>query len=260
VKRALIIPFYNFEMGATQSLERVSRWVKMQGEATAIYLVDDGSTDGTAQILRTFEREKGFVLVKGFEGSGKGAAVRAGFLRAADDGCEQIVFTDCDLHYGLEIISEKIFPALELSDVVIVDRAWAARGQHPSWIRQISSGIFNRLVAILTGVAFKDTQAGLKGFRASPCLAIFRLLTIEGFTFDVEILSIALFYRFRVHQIPIIFSAGYEQPGASTVNLLKSSLDMFFDLLRVNINWKRGNYDDPILEKRVDQETYRIAP
>src|SRR5207302_5658056 len=143
--------------------------------------------DGTLELLKEFgEKHTSWCEVVSLpKNSGKGAAIRKGF-EAVCDRVDFMVFTDCDLHYGLNIISERVLPDLEHNDIAIVDRSWVTESKHQAISRRIASGVFKRIVSILTGVNFKDTQAGLKGFRVEACRPIFACLTLNGFSFDVE--------------------------------------------------------------------------
>lgn len=256
---ALIVPFYNFGRGVDTSLQKIAAWHKESRLNALVYLVDDGSTDRTGPALEAFHREnlEWTKLLRLPENRGKGFAVKRAALEIAPF-CEYFVFTDCDLHYGLDIIQDRILPALANNEIVIADRSWCASRSHQAISRRMSSYIFNRITGMLTGVVLRDSQAGMKGFRAELCLPIFELLRTDGFAFDVEILGIATFYRFRVCQIPVRFDASYASPETSTIRLLRTSLKMIAELIAVNLRWKRGLYFHPQLEARVDAETYTI--
>jgi hypothetical protein len=168
------------------------------------------------------------------------------------------VFSDCDLYYGLDIILERMLPLLHQADIVIIDRTLTRRDTAVPLRRRVASAMFNRLVAILTGIHFKDTQAGLKGFRAQTCRPLFEVLTLQRFAFDVELLSVALHHQFRIEQLPI---ESLQSPADqfSTVSMLPASLQMFADLLQINRNWKAGRYQSPALQDRLEAKIYAIT-
>lgn len=258
MKAGLIIPCYNFSSGIEKTCERVKAWREKQSSDWTVYVVDDGSSDDTPARIKAFAEANPWCRLLTHErNKGKGAAVQTGF-KAASPLCEAIIFTDCDLHYGLDIIGERFLPALTENDIVILDRSWTTAPRAGSLLRRLTSFLFNRFVSVLTGVNFRDTQAGLKGFRTKTCASIFERCRLPGFTFDVEVLSIALYYRLRIQQIPILFAAGYAFPKHSTISVLKSSAVMFRDLFSIYFNWKRHAYDDPALKSRIDQAVYTI--
>lgn len=261
MKCALVIPCYNFASGLPLTFARLKAWrMKDAGNEWKVIFVDDGSSDNTLEVLRRLAAEGAgwcdYIALE--KNSGKGAAVREGLKKSVRDGAEIAFFTDCDLHYGLTIITERMLPELAHADVVIVDRTWDESSRHPSLRRRFASWLFSRFVGTLTGLTYLDSQAGLKGFRLSACKDIFPLLRIESFAFDVEILSIALYHRLRVHQVPVRFNQDHGFPAQSTIKLVRTSLKMFADLFRVNLNWKRGFYDSPAMHESVDRIVYTI--
>lgn len=256
---ALVIPCYNFASGLGRSFERIAEWRRVKAPGCRVYFVNDGSTDDTSKLLSDFAKSNAdwCEAIDLPKNQGKGAAVRTGFL-AAQKRCSKVVFTDCDIHYGLDLIIDRILPGLEDNDVVITDRSWVDESRAQTFVRHMASGLFSRAVGTLTGVLFHDTQAGLKGYRADSCLPLFELQQINSFSFDVEILSIAVYYRLRILQLPIMFSESYKFPESSTIRLVRTSLKMFGDLVRINLNWKRGRYASSALASRIDRQIYRI--
>lgn len=260
MKIALIIPCYNFEKYVRSTVDKVLAWRQKQGPDCHVYFVDDGSTDQTAQILKqtlSTLSDRCHVLVHAVN-RGKGAAVRTGFHAARQNNIEAVIFTDCDLHYGLEIISDRIIPELSSHDIVILDRSWSEEARYHSVLRTIASFIYNRLVSILTGVNYRDTQSGLKGFKVPACEPLFGALTLEGFAFDVELLSLASYYRMSVRQIPIQFESKHVPPVHTTIHLLLTPWKMVLALFKINMNWRNGRYQNKPLEERINRDVYCI--
>lgn len=257
---ALVIPVFNFARGIEQTLQRLDHWEKQLADVSVnIVFSDDGSEDGTGEIIDAFITavRPQWWLLRATKNQGKGQALRAGIQIAYECNPDIIVFSDCDLHYGLEIITERLVPRLGKADIVIADRSFSDQGNTATWVRQLASAVFNRMIAILTGVTYKDTQAGLKGFCAEACRPLFDVLTLKGFAFDVELLSVALRYRMRIEQLPVEF--GDRSMGLpSSVALIPSSLRMLLALLRINRNWKTGCYESPALRQRIEQTVYTI--
>ncbi len=260
---ALIIPVYNFAHGIRATLARLDSWAQTMGAqdvALQILFVDDGSTDDTVACIEEFiDAHPGpWRLLRVGSNRGKGHAVRVGVFATGEFQPDVIVFTDCDLYYGLDIIPVRLLPLLQQADIVIVDRSLTRRDRAVPLRRRLASAVFNRLVAILTGIHYRDTQAGLKGFRAASCRALFDVLTLERFAFDVELLSVALHHQFRIEQVPVDDSqSGSTQ--ASSVAMVSASLQMLGDLLRINRNWKRGRYDSQALRNRMAEKVYAIT-
>jgi dolichyl-phosphate beta-glucosyltransferase len=256
----LIIPCYNFSAEINTTLTTISNWRTGSALPIKMCVVDDGSSDDTFQLLSAFAQEnKTWVFpLKLNANMGKGKAVRTA-VQILQNDCEKIIFTDCDLHYGLDIITKKIIPELDLNDIVIADRSWMEKGRGANCFRTLYSAVFNRLVSILTGVNFKDTQAGLKGFKTATTKPLFSLLTLNSFSFDVEILSIALFYRLRIKQIPVSYPKEYSFPEESRVRVIRHSILMLIDLIKINFNWKRGKYFSKELSESIDRDSFEIS-
>jgi dolichyl-phosphate beta-glucosyltransferase len=259
MKATLLIPCVNFEHSLPATLEALRRWHLDSGREFQVCMIDDGSSDGTGRLLDRFaaDHRGWFRSVRLPSNQGKGAAIKKGFQLVAGE-TEYICFTDCDLHYGLTIFSEVFLPLLQTADIVIADRSWVASSNPQSLLRRSASFTFNRLMATLTGVTFRDSQAGCKGFRASTCGPIFDLLTTDGFAFDVELLSIASYYRLRIAQVAVRFRRPREAARESSIQLGRSSMAMVADLIRINLRWKRGRYAHRVLEQRIDDHVYTI--
>lgn len=259
MKNALLIPCYNYANNLAQTLQKIKFWNEALHEHFQVCVIDDGSTDNTAAILEEFlaTNYTWFQFLRLPHNLGKGAAIQKGmqlFIKKSD----HIFFTDCDLHYGLPIIHERLLPLLQENDIVIADRSWVASSNHEAISRRLSSYIFNRLMGQFTGVTLRDSQAGCKGFKTSSCMPIFEMMKIKGFAFDVEILSIAMFYRLRIAQVPVRFENEHQFPEESSIKILRSSFTMMLDLIRINLRWKRGKYKNSLLEKRIDDQIYTI--
>ena len=261
-KLALIIPVYNFADHLQETFTRLIEWrTKVSEYSLLVVFSDDASTDSSLQFLEDFKNTNSSwcAVVSAKKNLGKGGAVRSGMHYALEKFAPlYIFFTDCDFHYGLNIIHQRMIPLLSENEIVILDRSWVEGASHQKLFRKILTATFKRSISILTGVNFQDTQAGLKGFQTSACTPIFKALRLNSFSFDVEILSIALYYRFRVKQIPISFSEDHSFPITSTIRIFRTSLGMFCDLFRINWNWKKGYYDIKDLKVKIDLEIFKV--
>jgi hypothetical protein len=83
------------------------------------------------------------------------------------------------------------------------------------------------------------------------------VLTIRGFSFDVELLSVALFFKFRIATLPVMFER-ISALSESTVSVLKNSYQVFFDLIAINFNWHRKRYFSKELKDRIASSVYVV--
>jgi len=234
---SVIIPCWNAANVIADTLEALLRFSREKESAyggVEILVVDDGSTDSTAGIVRG--RFPSVRLIQMARNAGKGAAVRRGMLEARGT-CR--VFVDADLPFGAEAIERIIDPLRnENMDACMGKRVptdqWPS--VHRTRIRLLASRVFSSLVAVLTGDFSHDTQCGLKGFRNNVAEYLFGASTIDGFAFDVEIVYLVLLNELRFRHVPVHTIASQY----TTVSILRNGPGMLRDTLRVFLNhWRR---------------------
>lgn len=226
---SVIIPACNEERRLGPTLQQVCSYCARQGQPFEILVVDDGSTDGTADIARRAAAgHPELRLLRNERNMGKGYAVKRGMLEAHG---EYRLFTDADLSAPIEEV-EKLLPWLEQGyDIAIGSRSVPGSNvvSHQPAYRETMGRVFNRLVrsAILDGII--DTQCGFKCFRGDSAQTIFARQTLTGFCFDVEVLYIGKQLGCRIREVPVTWSHCAE----TRVNLVTDSLRMLRDLLTI---------------------------
>jgi len=201
-----------------------------------LIVVDDGSTDGTTAIADQIAAADPRVrVVRTTRNHGKGYAVRTGIQASLG---EVVVFTDADGSYGPEQL-ERVMAALDRAPVAIGARLGSQAGAGPP-LRRLASRVFNRVMRLLLGLPFHDTQCGLKGFRRGAAEATFRRAKVDGFAFDAEALWIARRLGIEVVEVPV----RAEERQGSKVRLGGDALRMVADVWRVRRAAARGVYDE----------------
>jgi dolichyl-phosphate beta-glucosyltransferase len=234
---SIVIPAYNEERRLPESLPQVVDFVRRQSYATEVLVVDDGSVDKTADIVRAFEKEAPFVTLIQVEHGGKGHAVRAGMLQAKG---EYLFLCDSDLSMPIEEVGKFLPPALGDYDVAIASReAEGARRFGEPGYRHLMGRVFNLIVNVLAVRGIQDTQAGFKCFRRPAAQAIFNLQTIKGWGFDVEVLYIAQRHKMEIVEVPI----NWYYKDRSQVRPVLDTYNMLREVLRVRLNSWQGRYD-----------------
>lgn len=234
---SVIIPAFNEEERLPQTLEHVSHYLRSLSFASEILVVDDGSTDHTAQVVSALARSiPNLFLLSNGSNRGKGFSVRHGMLEAHG---RIALFTDADLSAPIEE-SQKLFTALESADVAIGSRALNRRliEIHQSRWRELAGILFNRVMRLLTGLPFEDTQCGFKAFAMPGSRIVFELQRIEDFGFDPEILFLAKRHGLRVVEVPVRWS----HDPRTKVHVLRDSARMLLDLLLILWNDLLGRY------------------
>ena len=234
---SIIIPSFNEELRLPRTLELIASYIKASNRRTEVLVVDDGSTDRTAEVAASFaERVADLRVLKNGTNRGKGYSVRHGMQEARG---ETVLFTDADLSAPIEE-ADKLLAALPQYDVAIGSRAMNREliEVHESAFREFAGIIFNRIVRIVLWLPFVDTQCGFKAFRREPCRIIFDQQRIERFGFDPELLYLARHHGLKATEIPVRWS----HSPATKINMLRDSLLMFVDVFTIRGNALLGRY------------------
>ena len=232
---SVIIPAYNEERGVRGTLRLLSAYLAAREWQWEVRVVDDGSTDGTREIVEEFSRSEPRVVLQAEPHRGKGGAVRAGMLasRAA-----YRFMCDADLSMPVREIDRFMPPAFD-TDVAIGSREGiGARRVGEPLFRHVAGRVFNSLVRFSTIRDIQDTQCGFKMFSAAAAETIFPRVTVEGWAFDIEVLYLARLHKLRVREIPI----EWHFRADSRLRMGRDSITMLREVMRVRRRARRGDY------------------
>ena len=200
-----------------------------------VIVVDDGSTDRTAELVKDFEAEAARVSLLSQPHRGKGHAVRAGVLAARGKFRFQC---DADLSMPIEQLSRFLPPKLDGYQVAVGSReVLGSRRIGEPTLRHLMGRVFNLMVH-LTGVGLSDTQCGFKCFAGPEAHGLFPLQRLDGFGSDVEVLYLAKAAKLKVIEVPIDW---YYRSG-SKVRPVRDTLRMLRDLAAIKLNRLLGRY------------------
>ena len=231
---SVVIPAYNEEARLEPTLREVIRYLAAKVAHFEVVVVDDGSSDGTTDVVRRVAADEPRVrLVELEKNAGKGAAVRAGMLAATG---EAILFSDADLSTPIEELPKLERALAGGADIAIGSRAAAGADirvrQHP--IRELMGRSFNLMVRLSGLEGLRDTQCGFKLFSRRAARDLFSRSTVDGFAFDVEILVLAR-GRYRVAEVAVVWRHVEE----SKVSPGSDAARMFLDLIRIRMGRAR---------------------
>jgi dolichyl-phosphate beta-glucosyltransferase len=236
---SIVIPAYNESARLGATLERVLAYVHSQQWDAEVIVVNDGSRDNTAEIVRTFAAKDSILrLVENPGNRGKGYSVRNGMLHARG---RIVLFSDADLSSPIEE-APKLLAALDAGADIAIGSRWLraeTQTQRQPLHRQIFGRIFNLMLRVTLGLKFKDTQCGFKAFKQSAVQAIFPLQKIERWGFDPEILFLARKFGFHIQEVPVAWG----HSGGTRINPLVDGSRMFFEMLHIRWNDLTGKYD-----------------
>jgi dolichyl-phosphate beta-glucosyltransferase len=235
---SVIIPAYNEEERIGSTLERVAAYMKVHVRELEIVVVDDGSTDGTRELLQKMSTGiPGLRVIHITRNRGKGHAVRTGMLAARG---RLRLLSDADLSTPIEEV-ERLLPWLDEGAHVVIGSRGLRSSEievHQPWHRESMGKTFNLLVRLLGLSRFRDTQCGFKVFRAETAEEVFSRSLMEGFSFDVEVLFLAERLGYRVREVPV----RWRHVPASRVRVVRDSLGMLLDLVVIRMRWFLGRY------------------
>ena len=241
---SLVIPAYNESARLGATLEKVLAYIHAQKWNAEVIVVNDGSRDNTAEIVRSFAAKDPILrLIENPGNRGKGYSVRNGMLHARG---QVLIFSDADLSSPIEE-APKLLAALDQGADIAIGSRWLraeTQTQRQPLHRQLFGRIFNVLLRLTLGLPFKDTQCGFKAFKQPAARVIFPLQKIERWGFDPEILFLARKFGLKVQEVPVAWG----HSGGARINPLIDGSRMFQEMLRVRWNGLTGKYDaaDPV--------------
>lgn len=236
-KASLVVPAFDEQGRIERAIGAISAWRRSRpgGWEWEVIVVDDGSSDGTAEIAKSAAAAEGLPIqiVRHPVNRGKGAAIRTGVLASTGD---PVLVTDTDLSTPLgEWV--KLAERLPSRPIAIGSRALdedLVRRRQPFY-RQFMGKIFNGFVRTLAVRGIRDTQCGFKLFRGDVARELFADARIDRFAYDVEILYLARRRGIEIAEVPVLW---FNSPE-SKVSVVKDSLRMLRDLVR--IRWIHRN-------------------
>jgi glycosyltransferase involved in cell wall biosynthesis len=241
---SIVIPAYNESARIGKTLDEVVRVVRERSWHAEVLVVNDGSTDRTADIVRDFAQLNPEVrLLNNPENRGKGFSVRHGVLNAVG---ETVMFTDADLSAPMEE-AERLFDALRQGADIAIGSRWLERKRQTHkqpLYRQLFGRCFNAITRLIMGLPFADTQCGFKAFRRPVAQTIFQLQRIERWGFDPELLFIALKRGYKVQEVPVTW--GHDE--RSRLSYLKDGIKMLEDIAYIRWEAFAGAYDRNVVE------------
>ncbi|MBK8206315.1 MAG: glycosyltransferase family 2 protein [Planctomycetes bacterium] len=241
---SIIIPAYNEADRLPAFLRHVHEWAKADGREIEIIVVNDGSSDDTAQVAQ----QAGVRVISLERNSGKGAAVRRGMLEARG---RLRLFADAD---GATQMTE--LAALERAvaggaEIAIASREGRGTVIESSWLRRFLGRWFNRAVRMGSVKGIRDTQCGFKLFATPRAQALFEAAKENGFAFDVELLYLAQKWGIAITEVPV----NWKEIAGSKVRLARDGWRMLKAVKRIRRRWRTGEYERPEPKQQPEAKT-----
>jgi dolichyl-phosphate beta-glucosyltransferase len=240
----LILPAYNEVERLGPALDELFAWLDGPGAALGevlVLVVDDGSTDGTAALVRArpeTRRDRNSparLQVLTVPHKGKGAAVRAGMLAGEGD---ILIFTDADMATPPDQIP-RLLDALQRADVALgsrIQQDGTDRRTSQPLLRRVLGKAFHLFASIWVVGPVEDTQCGFKGFTRSVARDLFSMQHVTSIVFDVELIYLARRRGYRIEVVPVEWA---DRRGSRMRARPGLALRVAFDLLRIPFQHRR---------------------
>ncbi len=235
---SVIIPAYNEEKRLPSTLESVHDFLSESERDFEIIVVDDGSSDGTKEVVNQFAADHcGVRLLTHSPNQGKGYSVREGMLKAEGDF---LLLDDAD---GASPIGEltRLENAIKSgADIAIGSRAKPCDETVVNALshRKHIGNTFNIIVQSLLLKGIQDTQCGFKLFKRDVARDLFSIARLNRYAFDVEILYLAREKGYEIAEVPI----NWTNVDGSKINLATDPMNMLFEIGKIYFGKMCGRY------------------
>ncbi|MFA6635523.1 MAG: dolichyl-phosphate beta-glucosyltransferase [Candidatus Omnitrophota bacterium] len=233
---SVIVPAYNEEKRIGRTLSLISDYLKDKDFGYEVIVVDDGSGDMTVNEVETSKLFRGnnLKLIKNGVNRGKGFSVKRGILESVG---EYVLICDADMSTPIPEVEKLLVYMPQGNDIVLGSRSIKGadiRVAQP-FQRRIMGKTFNLLVKMFLFRGINDTQCGFKLCRGDLARRLAEKMRIDGFSFDVEILYLALRSGYTIKEVGVVWINSAD----SRVHPVFSSLQMMRDILRIKFIHKK---------------------
>jgi glycosyltransferase involved in cell wall biosynthesis len=231
----VVVPVYDEEVALLPSIRRLHRYLSTSFPFTwRITIVDNASTDRTADIGRQLAQVLDGVRFVHLDRKGRGLALRTAWTNS---DAAVVAYTDVDLSTGLDALLPLVAPLVSgHSDVAIGSRLAAGANVVRGPRREAISRTYNLILHTLFANRFRDAQCGFKALRADVARRLVPEIEDDGWFFDTELLLLAEHNGLRVHEVPVDW---VDDPD-SRVDVARTARDDLRGAVRMAWRFARG--------------------
>ncbi len=252
---SFVIPAFNESRRLSATLDAIALFSSCYTSSCEIIVIDDGSTDGTAELAQAFFAPHCRVSVHSFPHRGKGFAIRQGMMAAQGD---IVVLCDADLRESMVQVLSLIESLEEGVDVAIGSRWHAATANDCSQplFRRISSRAFNIVAGYFLALPFRDTQCCLKTLTRAAASEICPLLSLDGWGYDLELIHVAMTRGLRIKEVGLQLTHDY---GDSHFRPIRDGWVACLEMLKIRWNDARGAYGPCALSRTISKGAFALG-
>jgi dolichyl-phosphate beta-glucosyltransferase len=226
---SLIVPAYNEVNAISRTLGAISAYLDRQGFEYEVIVAADGNDGTREKAAEIAARDPRVSVIGSAERGGKGRGVRNGVFKASG---QIIGFLDADYKTPIDEF-EKLRPYLDRGEEVVIGSRKVSDAKvevRQSLHRRLGSRAFAVVRGMLIGLSdIRDTQCGFKFFQRDAARAIFSRQRIDGYMFDVEVLSLAVRSGYKVKEVGV----AWKDDGDTRLKLVSGNWKNLKDLFRI---------------------------
>ncbi len=219
---SIVIPCFNEEKVISQNIQKIYNYFEDKKYVFEIVVINNASTDNTLKVL--IETDKNYkIKILNEDRKGKGNAIKLGLLNSKYNN---ILILDADLSTDINELKDEW---LKLKNSLLIgSRALGEEIDTPK-IRRLSGLFLNKIIRLFFDIQFRDTQCGFKFIAYENISSLANDLSIEGFMYDLDLITLCKKLRIDIKEIPIkyIFNKN------SSVSLITDPLVMLFEMLQI---------------------------
>lgn len=235
VDLSIVVACYNDGAHLEESLREIEKVLEQTRYSYEFIIIDDASPDGSAEAVKraVFKRQNARCILHA-QNVGRGGTVAEGFRMA--DG-RLAGFLDIDLEVHCRYLPSMLLALEDGCDAAVAQRHYEIHWSLDTFFRYVLSVGYQRMVHIMLGLPFQDTEAGYKFFHRNRILPLLDEVQSQGWFWDTEIMAQCYYHELEVREIPALFIRRWDKP--STVKPIRDSWRYLVELFRFRSRMRR---------------------